>query len=66
MIPTIGLLLCVYLVFKGCEIYMLYHTSARDDNAGQILGILAVIASFVIAGFFGLIFLTSGSGTSLP
>lgn len=63
MIPLIGLLLSIYLIFKGVEIYMLYRTSARTDGAGYALAVLSLAAAIIIGGFFALAFITSGNPT---
>lgn len=64
MIPTIGLLLCVYLVFKGVEILQIAFASNREDRRfAMTLGWLALVGSVVIAAFFALIFITSGTST---
>ena len=66
MIPAIGLLLSIYLVFKGVEIDMIYLTGTREDNAGKHIAVLALTAAVVIGGFFARLSLTSGSNTQTP
>lgn len=67
MIPLMGLLLCVYLVFKGVEILQIGLSSSRPDNHGvKVIGIFALLASVAIAAFFALIFLTSGAANNIP
>jgi hypothetical protein len=61
MIQLIGLLLCVYLVFKGVEILQIALASTRDDRRTMMgMGIVALIGSIVVAGLFALVFLVSG------
>lgn len=62
MIPLIGILLCVYLVFKGFEIFQIAYCSPQLKVGGIVIGIVAVIASIVIAAVFAYMFLAS----SLP
>lgn len=57
MIPTIGLLLCVYLVFKGVEIFQLGY--CQEKPGPKILGLVALIASVGLAGVFALMFILS-------
>lgn len=68
MIPLIGILLCVYLVFKGVEIFQIAHANPTDaPPSAVIIGIIALFASFVIAAVFAFLFITSSlSVPSLP
>lgn len=66
MIPLIGLLLCVYLAFKGVEIFQLSYVNKDARPASLVLGIIMMIGGFLIAAIFGLMFLTSGSSARLP
>lgn len=62
MIPMIGLLLCVYLVFKGFEIFQIALCSSTEfagRSSGIALGVIAIILSVLIGGFFALSFLSS-------
>jgi hypothetical protein len=52
MIPLIGILLCIYLVFKGFEIFQIAWCSEDPPLSALIIGVIAVLASIVIAGFF--------------
>jgi hypothetical protein len=62
MIPTIGILLCIYLAFKGFEILQIALCSPKENNTLPIvLGALAFCASLLIAGFFAFDFLMSGT-----
>jgi hypothetical protein len=66
MIPTLGLMLSIYLVFKGVEIWQMALCSSREDKSTPILiGTLSLIASIVIGGFFGFFWLTTGT-SSVP
>ena len=61
MIQLIGLLLCVYLVFTGVEILQIALASTREDRRTMMnVGTVALVASIVLAGIFGLLFLASG------
>jgi hypothetical protein len=61
MIPMIGILLCIYLVFKGFEIFQiaLCAQASASRTTGIVLGALGLILSVLIGGFFALSFLTS-------
>lgn len=61
MIQIIGLLLCVYLVFKGVEIFQIvYVTDRKWNEMPWLLGFAALIASIVIAVFFAWLLIESG------
>lgn len=45
-------MLCVYLVFKGIEIYQIAHTSAREDGKGQSLGVAMIVMAVLAAIVF--------------
>jgi nitric oxide reductase large subunit len=64
MIQIIGLLLCVYLVFKGIEIFQIAISSPVENNSPRILGTIALIAAIGIAALFA--FLLLASGASMP
>jgi uncharacterized membrane protein len=59
MIPLIGILLCIYLVFKGFEIFQIAYVVQGAPRTSIVRGVVAIIASIVIAGFFALLFLMS-------
>lgn len=61
MIPLIGILLSIYLVFKGFEIFQIALSNPERPAAAIVIGVLAMIASVVIALFFGLTFLSAGT-----
>jgi len=53
MLQIITYLLCVYLVFKGFEIFQLALVSAREDRrAALAIGIIAIVISFLASAFF--------------
>jgi hypothetical protein len=57
MIPLIGYLLCVYLVYKGIEIFQLGITRPDPSKKNPlVLGIVALIFSVVFALMFGFAF----------
>lgn len=66
MLPLIGLLGSVYLIFKGVEIYMQYKTSAREDDAGHGLAVSFLIIGVVLGLLFALMFLSAGTSVSAP
>lgn len=50
ILQIITYLLCVYLIFKGVEIFQIAYVSDRKlTDSAVILGILAIVASVVIA-----------------
>lgn len=53
MIQVIGFLFCVYLIFKGVEIFQIALSSSRDDRGTALtVGALALIGSLVVAALF--------------
>ena len=61
MVQVIGLLLCVYLIFKGIEIFQIAWVTDRKWYEGPIvLGVLCVVAAVAIALFFAYWLLTAG------
>ena len=59
MIPLIGILLCIYLVFKGFEIFQIAYVVQDAPRTSVVLGVVAIITSIAIAGLFALLFLMS-------
>jgi len=59
MIPLIGILLCIYLVFKGFEIFQIAYVVKDAPRMSIILGVIAIIASIGIAAVFAFMFLMS-------
>jgi len=69
MLQIITYFLCVYLVFKGIEIYQIAQMSSRDDRkAGLRLGTAMILVSVIAAGiFYVLINMQAESvGSSMP
>lgn len=68
MLQLIGLLLCVYLVFKGVEIFQIvYVTDRKWHEMPYLLGAACLIASIVIAAIFAFLLLSTGASLqSLP
>lgn len=67
MIPLIGLLLCVYLVFKGLEIFQIAHSNPEAPLSVVIVGLLALGASVVLAAIFAFLFISSAAAVpTLP
>jgi len=64
MIPLIGILLCIYLVFKGYEIFQiaLVAPASKSRTVGIALGGVALMLSVVIAGVFAYLFIISSVG----
>ena len=53
MLQIITYLLCVYLIFKGIEIYQIAKMSSRQDTSGGLtLGTVMIIVSIVAAVVF--------------
>ena len=59
MIPLIGILLCIYLVFKGFEIFQIAYVVKDAPKVSVVLGVLAIVASIAIGGVFAFMFLMS-------
>ena len=56
MLTLIMYFLCVYVVFKGVEIFQIGLASSRADRApAMVVGVLALVASIGVAGIFGYI-----------
>jgi protein-S-isoprenylcysteine O-methyltransferase Ste14 len=69
MLQIIGLLLCVYLVFKGVEIFQIvYVTDRKWNEMPWLLGLAALVASIVLAALFAWLLIESGQqiGTQVP
>lgn len=69
MIQIIGLLLCVYLVFKGAEIFQIvYVTDRKWHEMPYLFGTAALIGSIVIAAFFAWWLIEAGNqmGNQMP
>ncbi len=53
MIQLMGYLLCIYLIFKGVEIFQIGLVSPKEKKKGaMILGIAALAASVLVALIF--------------
>lgn len=53
MIQILTYLLCVYLVFKGVEIFQIALMSARASRAaGLVIGVIAIVGSIAAAAHF--------------
>ncbi len=62
MVQIIGLLLCVYLVFKGYEILQIAICSPRVDRGWALgVGMVFFIGSIILAAFFAFLFISSGN-----
>lgn len=61
MIPLIGILLCIYLVFKGFEIFQIALCSPASTarKVGIALGVAGFAISIIVAGLFAFMFLSS-------
>lgn len=53
MLQIITYLLCVYLIFKGIEIFQIAQMSSREDRkSGLNLGTAMIFVSILAAGIF--------------
>lgn len=53
MLQIITYLLCVYLIFKGIEIFQIALMSSRERRApGLILGVIAIVVAVACATMF--------------
>jgi hypothetical protein len=69
MMQIIGLLMCVYLVFKGVEIFQIVYVTERKWNEmPYLLGACALVASIVLAALFAYWLIEAGAqiGDRLP
>jgi hypothetical protein len=65
MIQTIGLLMCVYLVFKGAEIWMIGATAPKElGRGGAWAGALLFVVAVAIAVFFAWLLIAQGATVS--
>jgi uncharacterized membrane protein len=69
MLQIVTYLLCVYLVFKGIEIYQIAKMSSREDRAGGLtLGTMMIVISIIAALVFAVWITTQAEsiGNSTP
>lgn len=69
MLQIITYLLCVYLIFKGVEIYQIASMSNRENRtAGLRLGSIMIVVSVILAFvFYALIDMQAEKvGSSMP
>lgn len=69
MLQIITYLFCVYLVFKGIEIYQIANMSSREDRAGGLtLGVIMIAISVLAALVFAVWITTQADsiGNSTP
>jgi hypothetical protein len=53
MLQIITYLLCLYLVFKGIEIYQIANMSSREDRTGgKRLGAAMIVISLIASALF--------------
>lgn len=65
MIQTIGLLMCVYLVFKGLELWMIGATAPKELGRGAAwAGALLFIVAVVVAVAFAWLLIAQGATVS--
>jgi len=62
MLVIITYLLCVYLIYKGFEIYMIALVNNRPENKGAMLlgGILLILSFLLAIAFAGWITAVAG------
>jgi NADH:ubiquinone oxidoreductase subunit K len=71
MIPVITYLLCVYLIFKGVEIFQIAFMSSRSDPqraTGIVIGVGAITVAVAAALFFAwwITDISLNAGNTLP
>lgn len=64
MLQIIGLLLCVYLCYKGLEILQLSLTSSNESAGHKIIGGMAFVSSVIIAALFAYWLIQAGEAMS--
>jgi uncharacterized membrane protein len=54
VLQILGYLLCLYLVYKGLEIYQLHLTNMNEETekSTKLIGELALITAIIFAGVF--------------
>jgi hypothetical protein len=67
VIPLIGLLLSIYLAFKGLEIFQIAYSNKESPAFAMVIGIGALVAACLIGGVFAILFITSAAAVpNLP
>lgn len=67
MIPLIGILLSIYLAFKGIEIFQIAYSNKEAPFGSLVLGAIMMVAGILIGLLFGVLFLDSGASVpSIP
>jgi hypothetical protein len=52
MVQIVGYLLCVYLIYKGIEIFQIGLSSSEDSDWPGIVGWLSLVSSVLFAAGF--------------
>lgn len=67
MLQIITYLLCVYLVFKGIEIWQIANVQSREnDGRGLYLGVGMIVISIILAIVFSIWITDQAAGVSVP
>jgi len=64
MIPLLGILLSIYLAFKGIEIFQIAYSNKDAPFGSLVLGAVMMVVGILIGLIFGVLFMDSG--TSMP
>ena len=64
MIPLLGILLSIYLAFKGIEIFQIAYSNKDAPFGSLVLGAVMMVLGILIGLIFGVLFMDSG--TSMP
>ena len=67
MLQIITYLLCVYLVFKGVEIWQIANVKSRENEGrGLYLGAVMIVISIILAIVFSIWITDQAVGVSVP
>ena len=64
MIPLLGILLSIYLAFKGIEIFQIAYSNKDAPFGSLVLGAVMMVVGILIGLIFAVLFMDSG--TSMP
>jgi len=67
MLQIITYLLCIYLVFKGIEIFQIANVKSRENEGrGLYLGAAMIVISVIVAIIFTIWITDQAVGVSVP
>jgi hypothetical protein len=67
MIPLLGILLSIYLAFKGIEIFQIAYSNKDAPFGSLVLGAVMMVLGILIGILFAMFFIDSGGSVpSIP